>query len=58
MFPSLVSSSSLRVLLVAYFALNLDKIRSLFSFDIMANELIEVHLFLGLIVFVKICLKI
>lgn len=36
MFPSLVSSSSLNVLLVAYFVLNLGKIRSLFSFDIMA----------------------
>lgn len=57
MFPSLVPSSSLGLLLVVHFALNFGKIRSLFCFYILTNGLVEMHLFLFIVVFVKVCLK-
>ena len=57
MFPGLVPSSTLGLLLVVHFALNLGKIRSSFSFYIPASALVEMHLLLCIVVFVQVCLK-
>lgn len=56
-FPGLVPSSSLGLLLVVHFALNLGKIRSSFSFYIPTSGLVEMHLLLCIVVFVQVCLK-
>lgn len=57
MFPGLVPPSSLGLLLVVHFALNLGKIRSSFAFYIPASGLVEMHVLLCVVVFVQVCLK-
>lgn len=57
MFPGLAPSSSLGLLLVVHFALNLGKIRSSSSFYIPASGLVEMHVLLCIVVFVQVCLK-
>lgn len=56
MFPSLELSLQ-GVLLVEHVALKLDEVRSIFAFDTLASELIEIYLVLGPQGFIKICCK-